>query len=214
MSRSISLAILAMFFIFMLGGIASAQDFVLRENDPKVVALSAQNKDKTDVFEDRNNDGVYDTVTINGKVITGNVRVKDAQGFMYEDGRYMVVYPTDWTGLPKPGTQQLLGFLHYFDTKNLSTYLAIVAEQTAGDDTTNGLAIYFYDSSGLRVGAPTTMRMEKAQLRAVPIYQQWVQTGADFGIGSNPLNSQFFVFAKDLGLTDVIMVVMMQLYQQ
>jgi hypothetical protein len=47
----------------------------------------------------------------------------------------------------------------------------------------------------------------------VPLYQEWVQMGKDFGIGSNPLNSQFFVYAKDLGLEDSLLVVMYQLYQ-
>ena len=215
-TRSLGPASLATFIKLLecFGGASFALDVVVRDSDSTVVQMSSQTQDKSSAFQDKDGDAVYDTVILDGKPISGKVLPKNAQGFQYEDGRYVCLYPTDWTGLPKPGTRQFLGFMHYFDTKNLSTYLAIVAEQAVGDDTTNGLAIFFYDSSGLRVGAPTTMRMEKAQLRAVPMYQQWVKTGADFGIGSNPLDSQFFLFAKSLGLTDVIMVVMMQLYQQ
>jgi hypothetical protein len=33
-----------------------------------------------------------------------------------------------------------------------------------------------------------------------------VEMGKDYGIGSNPNNSQFFVYAKDLGLTDDILI--------
>jgi hypothetical protein len=116
-------------------------------------------------------------------------------------------------GLPVPGTKNILGFVHYFDADNISTYLAIMAEQAPTDDTTNGLAIFFYDAAGLRVGAPTAIFMEKARLRAIPIYQEWVAQGLDFGIGTNQVNSQFFVYAKDLGLTDHILIVMFQLYQ-
>lgn len=213
MLRSISLFTLILVYVLTIGGVATAQDIILRESDPSVVKLSQQTKDIINVFQDRDGDGIYDALTINGKLITGSMRIVDAQGFKYEDGRYIALYPTNWVGLPKPGESQLLGFIHYFDTNNLSTYVAIVAEQAIGDDTTHGLGVFFYDSAGLRVGAPTTMFMEKAQLRAMPIYQQWVMRGLDFGIGSNPNNSQFFVYAKDLGLTDVILVVIYQLYQ-
>jgi hypothetical protein len=178
-----------------------------------VIQLSNQIKDIMNVFEDSDGDGIYDALTINGRYTKGDIRASEAQGFQFEDGRYIVLYPTSFSGLPEPGQSALLGFMHYFDEKNLSTYLAIVGEQAAGDDTTHGLGVYFYDSSGLRVGAPATMFMEKAQLRALPIYQQWVQMGEDYGLGTNPVNSQFFVFAKDLGLTDVILVVIYQLYQ-
>jgi len=213
MSRILSLSIIILILLFSLGGIASAQDFILRESDPAVLQLSKQTRDLINVFEDSNGDGIYDTLTVNGKLVRGNIRENDAQGFQFEDGRYIAMYPTDWTGLPEPGTSALLGFIHYFDEQHLSTYLAIVAEQAVGDDTTHGLGVFFYDSAGLRVGAPTPMFMEKAQLRGLTIYQEWVQMGLDFGIGSNPVNSQFFVYAKDLGLTDVILVVLYQLYQ-
>jgi hypothetical protein len=213
MPRSISLLIAAVLLIFGLGTVASAQDFILQDSDAAVVQLSAQTKDITNVFADRDGDGIYDALTLGGKLVIGSMKIPQAQGFQYEDGRYIVVYPTSWTGLPKPGESQLLGFIHYFDKENLSSYIAIVAEQAVGDDTSHGLGVFFYDSSGLRVGAPTTMFMEKARLRALPIYQEWVQKGVDFGIGSNPVNSQYFVYAKDLGLTDTVLVVTYQLYQ-
>jgi hypothetical protein len=213
MPRSISFLISILILVFCLGTVASAQDFILQTSDPAVVKLSAETKDNTNVFEDRDGDGIYDGLTLNGRLITGNIKTSQAQGFRYEDGRYIVVYPTSWTGLPKPGNSELLGFIHYFDKDNLSTYLAIVGEQAVGDDTTHGFGVFFYDSSGLRVGAPTSLFMEKASLRALPIYQEWTQMGLDFGIGSNPINSQFFVYAKDLGLTDVVLIVTYQLYQ-
>jgi hypothetical protein len=213
MPRSISFLIAILMLVFGLGTVASAQDFILQKSDPAVVQLSAQTKDFTNVFEDRDGDGIYDALTLNGRLITSNMRTSQAQGFRYEDGRSIVVYPTSWSGLPKPGNSELLGFIHYFDKENLSTYLAIVGEQAITDDTTHGFGINFYDSSGLRVGAPTAMFMEKARLRAIPIYQEWTQMGLDFGIGSNPVNSQFFVYAKDLGLTDVVLIVTYQLYQ-
>ena len=186
MTRSIRVIILTALFMLMLGGAVNSQDFILRESSEEVIALSRENQAVFDVFEDTNGDGVYDTLTIDGNRITGTVKVNEAEGFRYEDGRCIVLYPADWIGLPSPGESAILGFIHYFDGENLSTYLAIVAEQAIGEETTKGLAVYFYDSAGLRVGAPTTMFMEKARLRAIPIYQEWVQMGRDFGIGSNP----------------------------
>jgi hypothetical protein len=213
MSRSIITLIFALSAVFFLNGAASAQDFILRESEDNVLAASMDRTDVTNVFEDRDGDGVYDALTLNGKFITGDIRIRDAQGFQFEDGRSIALYPSDWNGLPEPGNSALLGFIHYFDEENISTYLAIVAEQAIGDDTTHGLAVFFYDSSGLRVGAPTTMFMEKSLLSPLPIYQEWRDQGLDFGIGTNPINSQFFVYAKDLGLTDTILIVMFQLYQ-
>jgi len=213
MTRSILATFIAVLFLLIFGGVANSQDFLLIPSDPEVVAASLRNASIINVFEDTNGDGIFDAITINGKRLTSQLRIGDAQGFQYEDERNIVLYPANWTGLPKPGESAILGFIHYFDEKNLSTYLAIVGEQAPGDDTTNGFAVFFYDSAGLRVGAPTTMFMEKARLRAIPIYQEWVQLGKDFGIGSNPINSQFFVMAKDLGLTDDILVVLYQLYQ-
>jgi len=213
MRRSILSSALIVLLVFVLGGIASAQDFLLRESDPAVVALSRDTDDVINVFEDTDNDGVYDAVTINGVTVTGHMRPDDAEGFRYQDGRCVVFYPATFSGLPQPGASAVLGFIHYFDGENISAYLAIVAEQAQGDETTNGLAVFFYDSAGLRVGAPSSMFVEKARLRSLPIYQEWVQTNKDFGIGSNPLNSQFFAYAKDLGLTDHILVVLFQLYQ-
>jgi len=214
MLRSILPIALILAFMLTLSGAAWSQDFILQSSDPEVVALSQQNQDVINVFSDTNGDGVYDTVEIGDRTITGNIRVGDAEGFQYQDERYIAIYPASYSGLPAMGESALLGFIHYFDTENLSTYLAIVAEQSPNDETTNGLAVYFYDSAGLRVGAPTTMFMEKARLRILPIYQEWVQMSKDFGIGSNPTNSQYFVFAKDLGLTDHILIVMYQLYQR
>jgi hypothetical protein len=213
MIRSVLTSAFCLLCMFFLGSAASAQDFILRENEPDVLQQSLERQDITNIFEDRDGDGVYDALTLNGRFISGRMRMSDAQGFRFEDGRAIVVYPTDWSGLPAPGDSALLGFIHYFDEEKISTYLAIVAEQAAGDDTTHGLAVFFYDSSGLRVGAPSTMFMEKALLRPLPIYQQWVEKGVDFGIGSNPVNSQVFVYAKDLGLTDLVLIVMYQLYQ-
>ena len=213
MRRSIQLIAVTVLSIVMLGGIAYSQDFIIQDSSPEVVALSLERSDVINVFEDADGDGFYDTITINGVRITSDIRSREAEGFRYEDGRYIVLYPANWSGLPAPGESAILGFIHYFDDENLSTYLAIVAEQSPTDDTTNGLAVFFYDSAGLRVGAPTTMFMEKARLRTVSIYMEWVQMNKDFGIGSNPLNSQFFVYAKDLGLTDHILIVMFQLYQ-
>jgi len=213
MTRSILSSILTLLLVIILCGTAAAQDFMLRESDPAVVASSLEHKAIVNVFEDTNNDGIFDAATINGVRIEGLIRVVDAEGFKYEDGRNIVLYPSEWTGLPKPGASAILGFIHYFDDKNLSTYLVIVAQQAIGDETTHGLGVFFYDSSGLRVGAPTTMFMEKSHLRVVPIYQEWVAMGKDFGIGTNPVNSQFFVYAKELGLTDYILLVMFQLYQ-
>jgi hypothetical protein len=213
MSRSIVALTFAFFFLFLMAVTASAQDFILRESEPDVLQASLEKTDVTNVFEDTDGDGIYDSLTLNGKYIPGNMRIGEAQGFKFEDGRSIALYPTDWSGLPQPGNSALLGFIHYFDDANISTYLAIVAEQTVGDETSHGMAVFFYDSSGLRVGAPTTMFMEKALLRPLPIYQEWTDQGLDFGIGTNPINSQFFVFAKDLGLTDIILVVMFQLYQ-
>ncbi|MFH1676587.1 MAG: hypothetical protein ABIC40_06135 [bacterium] len=213
MTRSILSSILTLFLVIILCGTAAAQDFMLRESDPAVVASSLEQKAITNVFEDTNNDGIFDTAIINGLRVEGSIRVADAEGFKYEDGRNIVLYPSEWTGLPKPGASAILGFIHYFDEKNISTYLAIVAQQALGDDTTHGLGVFFYDSSGLRVGAPTTMFMEKSHLRVVPIYQEWVAMGKDFGIGTNPVNSQFFVYVKELGLTDYVLLVMFQLYQ-
>lgn len=213
MRRSILPIVLISAFLLMLSGVAYSQDFILRESDPEVVQLSRENQDVINVFSDTNGDGVYDTLELGGEIISGDIRVEDAEGFQYQDGRYIVLYPATYSGLPEPGGSALLGFIHYFDGENLSTYLGIVAEQSPTDETTNGLAVFFYDSAGLRVGAPSTMFMEKARLRVLPIYQEWIQQGKDFGIGSNPTNSQYFVFAKDLGLTDHILVVMYQLYQ-
>ncbi len=213
MTRSIRVIFLATLFILMLYGSAAAQDFVIRVSDDAVVAASRENQATINVFEDTNGDNVYDALTINGNRISGTMRINEAEGFQYEDGRSIVIYPAVHSGLPEPGTSAILGFIHYFDDEYLSTYLAVVAEQIPDDDTTNGLGVYFYDSAGLRVGAPSTMFMEKARLRPIPIYQEWVQMGKDFGIGSNPINSQFFVIAKDLGLTDHVLIVMFQLYQ-
>jgi len=213
MRRSILPITLTVIFLFVLTGVAGAQDFILRDSDSEVVELSSDFADVINVFDDTNGDGYYDTAVINGVTITGNMKIAEAEGFQYQDGRYIVLYPAEHRGLPEPGTSALLGFIHYFDCEHLSTYLAIVAEQALNDDTPNGLGVFFYDSAGLRVGAPTSMFMEKARLRTLPIYQEWVQTNKDFGIGSNPTNSQFFVYAKDLGLTDHILVVMFQLYQ-
>jgi hypothetical protein len=214
MSRSILITVLALAATIGLCVSAFAQsDILLRESDEEVVALSLEKAPVTDVFEDSDNDGVYDAITLNGKLLTGDLRIELAEGFQYQDGRYIVIYPTTWTGLPEPGEKAILGFIHYFDDKDLSTYLAIVAEQAIGDDTTAGLGVFFYDSAGLRVGAPSTVFMQKARLRAVPIYQTWVEMGRDFGIGSNPSNSQFFIYAKDLGLPDDILVVSFRLYQ-
>lgn len=214
MLRSILPIALILAFMLTLSGAAWSQDFILQQSDPDVVRLSQQNQDVINVFSDTNGDGVYDSIQLDERAITGAIRVSEAEGFQYQDGRYIVLYPANYSGLPAMGESALLGFIHYFDTENLSTYLAIVAEQSPTDETTNGLAVYFYDSAGLRVGAPTTMFMEKARLRILPIYQEWVQMGKDFGIGSNPTNSQYFVMAKDLGLTDHILIVMYQLYQR
>lgn len=217
MNRSIHVAIFSIIILLFTCGVANSQDFLIRDNQQDVVDLSRALSDVINVFEDSNEDGIYDTLTVHGDRITGRIKVADAEGFQYEDQRYIVIYPTDFLGLPEPGTSELLGFIHYFSDEDseqgLSTYIAIVAEQATGDDTTQGLAVYFYDSAGLRVGAPTSLFMEKARLRSIPIYQEWVEGGKDFGIGSNPVNSQFFVYIKDLGLTDHILVVLYQLYQ-
>ncbi len=213
MSRSISISILAFIITILLFGNALAQDFALRESNEEVIAMSKDKEPVVNVFQDTDGDGLFDAIMLRGELVQGNMREDLAEGFRYEDGRYIVLYPADWRGLPASGTAAILGFVHYFNDEDLSTYLAIVAEQAVGDDTTNGLAVYFYDVAGLRVGAPSTVFMEKARLRTVPIYQEWVETGRDFGIGSNTLNSKFFVLAKDLGLTDHVLVVMFQLYQ-
>jgi len=213
MSRSIFITATAIAAIFAICVSASAQDFLLRESEPEVVAMSGDKTPVTNVFSDTDGDGIYDTITLDGVPIKGTIRKELTEGFQYEDGRYIVLYPTAWSGLPRPGEKAILGFIHYFDDKNLSTYLAIVAEQAVGDETTAGLAVFFYDSAGLRVGAPTTVFMQKSRLRTIPIYQTWVELGRDFGIGSNPTNSQFFIFAKELGLPDSILIVSFQLYQ-
>lgn len=213
MNRSIHVVILSILIILMTCGVAYTQDILIRESDPDVVDLSGENVDVINVFEDTNDDGVYDTLTISGERISGRLRLGDAEGFQYEDNRYIVIYPADIMGLPEPGTSALLAFIHYFDNENLSTYLAIVAEQVEDETTTQGMSVHFYDTAGLRVGAPTSLFMEKARLRNLPIYQEWAEGGKDFGIGSNPVNSQFFVYIKDLGLTDHILIVLYQLYQ-
>jgi hypothetical protein len=216
MHRSIHVALLAI-LVLLLSSNANSQDFLIRDNDPTVVALSSELSDVINVFEDTNGDGIYDALTVHGDYITGSMKVVEAEGFKYEDGRNIVVYPADFMGLPETGTSALLGFVHYFSNADsedpISTYIAIVAEQALEDDTTKGMAVYFYDSAGLRVGAPVSIFMEKARLRSIPIYQEWAEAGKDFGIGSNPQNSQFFVYIKDLGLTDHILVVLYQLYQ-
>ncbi len=213
MSRTILISTMAILALICLCFSVSAQDFLLRESSDEVIAMSGDKDPVTNVFGDENNDGVLDSVMLQGELITSQIRTDQAEGFQYEDERYIVLYPAIWSGLPQPGSKALLGFVHYFDDEHLSTYLAIVAEQAVGDETTNGLGVFFYDSAGLRVGAPNTIFMEKSRLRAVPIYQEWVELGRDFGIGSNPINSQFFVYAKDLGLVDSILIVMFQLYQ-
>lgn len=213
MNRSIQVVILSFLIILITCGVAYPQDILIRESDPAVVELSSQNVDVINVFEDTNEDGVYDTLTVHNEKISGRLRLGDAEGFQYEDSRYIVIYPADIMGLPEPGTSILLGFIHYFDNESLSTYLAIVAEQALDEPTTHGMSVHFYDSAGLRVGAPTSLFMEKARLRNLPIYQEWVEGGKDFGIGSNPVNSQFFVYIKDLGLTDHVLIVLYQLYQ-
>jgi len=217
MNRSIHVALFSIIILLFTCGIANSQDFLIRDNEEEVVNLSLELADVINVFEDTNEDGIYDTLNIHGDRITGRIKLSDAEGFQYEDKRYIVIYPTDFSGLPEPGTSELLGFIHYFSDEeseqDLSTYIAIVAEQAVDEDTTQGLGVYFYDSAGLRVGAPTSLFMEKARLRSIPIYQEWVEGGKDFGIGSNPSNSQFFVYIKDLGLTDVILIVLYQLYQ-
>ncbi len=213
MTRSILALVLTFLFVLTLGGPVLSQDFILRDSDPAVVALSRDVSDTVNVFEDTNGDGIYDVMMLGDQRLTARIRPGDAQGFQYQDGRYIVLYPSDWYGLPEPGEAAILGFVHYFDDEYISSFLAVVAEQAFADDTTQGLGVFFYDSAGMRVGAPTTMFMEKARLRAVPIYQEWVQMNQDFGIGSNPINSQFFVLAKDLQLQDDILIVMYQLYQ-
>lgn len=213
MNRSINVVILSFLIILLTCGVAYTQDILIRMSDPDVVDLSGENVDVINVFEDTNEDGVYDTLTIHGERISGTLRLGDAEGFQYEDSRYIVIYPADFMGLPEPGTSALLGFIHYFDNESLSTYLAIVAEQALDEPTTHGMSVQFYDTAGLRVGAPTSLFMEKARLRNLPIYQEWREGGKDFGIGSNPINSQFFVYIKDLGLTDHILIVLYQLYQ-
>jgi len=214
MTRSILSVTFTLLFLVTISGAALSQDFMLQDSDDAVVAASKESTSTPNVFEDTNFDGIPDTLTVNGVRASCNLRLSDAQGFKYTDGRSIVFYPSDWMGpLPDMGTSKILGFIHYFDDQYLSTFLAIVAEQAVGDDTTNGLAVFFYDSAGLRVGAPTTVFMEKARLRAIPIYQEWVQMGIDYGIGSNPTNSKFFVYAKDLNLQDDILIVMFQLYQ-
>jgi len=214
MRRTIFLSLTTIVFLMIIAGLAFAQDFMIRESDPDVVALSRATDDNPNVFSDTDNDGIYDTMLLYGEEISANINPADAEGFQYEDERYVAFYPSDWTGLPDEGTAEILGFMHYFNEEGtVSTFIAIVAEQAFGDDTTNGLGVYFYDACGLRVGAPTTMFMEKARLRAIPIYQEWVQMAKDFGIGSTPANSQFFVLAKDLGLSDYVLIIMYQLYQ-
>jgi len=214
MTRSILSITFTLLFLLAISHPALSQDFELRDSNPDTVSASKAKNTIDNVFEDTNNDGIPDAVTLNGERITSTLRIPDTQGFEYTDGRSIAFYPSDWMGpLPVEGTKEILGFVHYFDDDYLSVFMVLVAEQALGDATTSGLAVYFYDSSGLRVGAPTTMFMEKARLRAVPIYQQWVEEGIDFGIGSNPNNSQFFVFAKELGLIDDVLIVMFQLYQ-
>ncbi|MCX6646802.1 MAG: hypothetical protein NTY09_10695 [bacterium] len=217
MNRSNHVALLVILIILLTCSVANSQDFLIRDNDEAVVALSSELSDVINVFEDTNGDGVYDALTVHGDRITGTIKISEAEGFQYEDGRNIAVYPADFMGLPDPGTSALLGFIHYFSNADsedpISTYIAMVAEQALEEDTTRGMSVYFYDSAGLRVGAPVSIFMEKARLRSIPIYQEWAEAGKDFGIGSNPQNSQFFVYIKDLGLTDHILVVLYQLYQ-
>ena len=178
MTRSILSITFTFVFLIALTQAAVSQDFILRESDPEIIDASMAQTSTINVFEDTNGDNVPDALTVGGEYIEGRLRINDAQGFEYTDGRDIVFYPSDFMGpLPDEGTSELLGFVHYFDDEYLSTFLAIVAEQAPEDDTTNGLAVFFYDSSGLRVGAPTTLFMEKARLRAVPIYQEWVAAG-------------------------------------
>lgn len=200
--------------LLLFTNITFAQDFILRTSDPEIINLSIDTDPIYNAFDDTNNDGIPDSVTIADETISGNIITGNAQGFNYDDGRNIVFYPTGWTGLPEMGTKQLLGFIHYFDNDGfISTFIAIIAEQAEEDDTSKGMGVFFYDNAGLRVGAPTTIFVEKAKLRVLPIYQEWVEVGLDFGIGSNPQNSQFFVFIKDLGLQDKLLIVLYQLYQ-
>ncbi len=179
-------------------------------SDDAVVARSIAMNKNPSAFADTNGDGVYDQVTFGGTVIDSTVDLPAALGFSFEDGAKMAYYPTLLGRLPSAGTYEIIGFLHYWHG-DMNWLVAILAYQSEGFETSDGISVYIIDQAGIRVGSLFQAFLDKAFLRYTQPYKKWMETGEDFAVATSPVASNYVLIAKDLGLMDSVLVVNLSL---
>ena len=165
--------IIVVSFSFAAFGQAGHATFKVFDNDPEVIELSKEKKESDSVFDDTDGDGIYDSITIGDIVLSCEIDVANAYGITYLDGKNVVYYPSIDASIPKAGDFALNGFIHYFDPKGSSIYLAVVLnrlsakEEEALKKSNKKLVPYqadFLDSNGLRVGIPTLIMLPNSKL--------------------------------------------------
>jgi hypothetical protein len=148
-------------------------------------------------FLDSNGDGIADSVLWGEDEIRGDVRRENIKGYAYNDGRYVVFYPSE---------------LKAFDDKFLNIALAIIVKQRQDDASKKGLQVAFIDDSGKRAANPAYGFFPKSDIEALPSYTRWTQSGLDFAIAADPEVPQFFIILKDFALPDEIFVIAFKWY--
>jgi hypothetical protein len=181
-------------------------------SDDTIVSRSVAMEKNPSAFVDTNGDGLFDQVTFGGAVINSTMDQSAAIGFTFDDGAKMVFYPTLLGRLPAAGTYEIIGFLHRWQD-NDNQLVAILAYQSEGYETSDGISIYIIDRAGVRVGSLFHAFLDKAFLRYTAPYQKWMETGQDFGVATSPVSSRYALVAKDLGLMDTVLIVNMSLVE-
>ena len=163
-------------------------------------------------FRDSSGDGIADTVIWGEMDISGDVKREDVRGYAYNDGRYVVFYPSGLTGLPPPGEVRLLGFFHYFDGYFLDAALAVVIKQKSDDASRKGTVALFLGDNGLRTANPAYGFLPRGDVESLDSYHRWPDSGLDFAIAADPKVDQFFILLKDFGLPDELFFVAFKWY--
>ena len=197
------------------GSIAAAQggvslNFNFAVSDAEVVSKSMAMTKNVSAFVDSNNNGIIDQVLFDGEKIGTDIDLGNAAGFSFEDESNLVFYPTNVGWLPKSGTYEVIGFVHHWDD-TVNRFVALLIHQEENYDTSEGITVYIIDQAGVRVGSLFYSFLEKALLRHTEPYSKWMETGQDFAVGTSPIESNYVLIGKDLGLMDTVLIINLSL---
>jgi len=193
--------------------IPPGQDIAIRSSDSTVVAESKGRLGSWGALgsPDFSSGTSRVSVKVDEDTINGNILMDQGQGITYHGNRYAVFYPSDMTALPvspAEGTNwEILGLLHYFDDDGeISSLLAVLIGQVAGDETTSGARMRVVDNAGLAVGSPEHFFFPRRSVKVMGSNNLWDTQKYNWALGIQEDSGNKIIIVKDLGIIDKILI--------